>query len=171
MSADYRNKTIWSPLGTCYNLSELWEIQMCKQLLKQKQNQYSFWSLFQNHLCLVVGKNTTKGLKSACLSTALFKHLKSMRWEHFSAENWFLDKRGIKEVEIGTQAMFSSAARLQMTAWREGLAAGWAVAWWYDNPGFWVSDGRSKMLWLHDKADQRELSVKGEILFKWMFMD
>lgn len=35
----------------------------------------------------------------------------------------FWTKEGSK-VEIGTQTMFSSAARLQMTAWREGLAAG-----------------------------------------------
>lgn len=56
------------------------------------------------------GKNTTKGLKTVTdLSTVLFKELASVRWKHFSAENWFLDKTGIKEVEIGTwNHVFSS---------------------------------------------------------------
>ena len=96
-----------------------------------------------------------------------------MSWEHFSAENWFLYKTGIKEVKIGTQTVFSSAARLQTTVWWEGLAVRWAVVWWYDKPGFSVSDGGSKMLWLRDTKlwSERELAMKVEALFKEMFMD
>lgn len=147
MSVDYRNKTIQPPLGTCCNPSDLWEIEMYKQMLEQN-----------NHYCFPILKfhvPSHEGEKQKIwkwLQICLLPDLGSsrLRWEHFSAENWFLDKMGIKEGKIGTQTMFLSAARLQTTAWWESLAAGWAVAWWYDKPGFSISDGGSEMLWLPD---------------------
>lgn len=147
MSVDYRNKTIQPPLGTCYNPSDLWEIQMYKQLLEQ--NNHHCFPILKFH---VPSHEEEKQKIWKWLQIYLLPYLGSsrLRWKRFSAGNWFLDKMGIKEVKIGTQTMFSSSTRLQTAAWWEGLAAAWAVPWWYDKPGFSVSDGGSEMLCLPD---------------------
>lgn len=62
MDVDYRNKTNQSPLVTCSNPSELWDIHMYKQVLNQN-NQHCFQSLFYNHMCLVLGKKYNKRSK------------------------------------------------------------------------------------------------------------
>lgn len=75
MSVDYGNKTIQPPLGTCYNPSDLWEIQMYKQLLEQN-NPYCF-PILKFHAPSHEGKKT-KDLKMVTdLSTALFRQLTS----------------------------------------------------------------------------------------------
>lgn len=79
---------------------------------------------------------------------------------------------GIKEVKIGTQIMFSSAARLQTAAWREGLAA--AELCLDDMINLALQSGMEDQkccACLAQSSDQRELAWGVEVLFKGMFMD
>lgn len=75
MSVDYRTKTILPPLGTCYNPSDLWEIQMYKQLLEQN-NHYCF-PILKFHSPSHEGKKTKDLNVVTDLSSALFRQLTS----------------------------------------------------------------------------------------------